>query len=264
MIKYKNGSKDVFNQNNQPSASEIKSKPESSNNSEEKINSPKKFSFVKKTNPYDRLENKPNKKNNRWSHWISSSIGPDLLDGSHEEPWQENISRYSISSEINYLLRFEINKNIFLSMEPGLFFKRKKYEYENSNFDTTSFDPNYYVSNRYTHLLFHTPLLFNLKKGSFSLNFGIDIIYPFGYSSISYSSNYGTSKGSNFGKQYSVGDILGLIGSNYRLNDKNEIGLNFGFSFKEEPYFNSSLYRSGYYFGFIRLKYSHKFSKSEK
>ena len=96
------------------------------------------------------------------------------------------------------------------------------------------------------------------------LNFGIDIIYPFGYSSISYSSNYGTSKGSNFGKQYSVGDILGLIGSNYRLNDKNEIGLNFGFTFKEEPYFNSSLYRSGYYFGFIRLKYSHKFSKSEK
>ena len=208
-------------------------------------------------------------KSNRWSHWISSGIGPDLLDGSHEEPWQENISRYSISSEINYLLRFEINKNIFLSMEPGLFFKRQKYEYEYSystiiNFDTT-FYPNENVSNKYIDLRFHTPLLINLKKGSFSLNFGIDIIYSFGYSSSSFSNNYITSKQSNFGNQNSDGDILGLIGSNYSLNDKNEIGLNFGFNFlKEDQYFNSSLYRPDYYFGFIRLKYTHKFSKSEK
>ena len=166
----------------------------------------------------------------RISHWLSGAL--------RYKPYTNtSYINLNVTYELNYRLKIKLGylgHKAFLSWEPGVILMKK---HPFGYLDSFVFINNNFLSNRF---IFHNPLLFNLNFKFFSVNIGWD------YGFVIYKDQY-------FGTKWLEHNNLFIAGIDFKINEKNEIGLRGSYIIRNNIFYSANEV------GPIALKFNHKF-----
>jgi len=179
-------------------------------------------------------------KNEKVSGWISFSLGSSLLI--NNDLRSSYVKTRNIASELNYQLRYNISRKLFISFEPGLFIFRSEYI-----FDSTSIFERSQDYRKYLDIMLHSPIAFNYRTNSLAFNLGIDYVTNVGfYRNVRKSpivNNWYDPNYTNSGFNAEIFDgyfFRTFIGMNYSLPENKELGIQlWGGNYYQIPNFGS-------------------------